>query len=68
MPNLLANEMVFPEFIQDDATAENISREAFALLNSPEHCAEIKSKLAKVVASLGEPGASERAAKAILSL
>ena len=68
MPNLLANEMVFPEFIQDDATAENISREAIALLSHPKRRDEIKSKLAKIVESLGTRGASERAAKAILSL
>ena len=68
MPNLLANEMIYPEFIQNEATPENISREALVLLNSPERCAEIKNKLTKVVESLGSPGASERAAKAILSL
>ncbi len=68
MPNLLANEMIYPEFIQNEATPENISCEALVLLNDPERCAEIKNELTKVVESLGSPGASERAAKAILSL
>jgi lipid-A-disaccharide synthase len=68
MPNLLANEAVFPEFIQDDATAENISGTAMDLLNKPERRAKIKNKLAEIIESLGKPGASERAAKAILSL
>lgn len=67
MPNLLANEAVFPEFIQDEATAENISREAIDLLNSPERRAQIKERLNGIVESLGKPGASERAAKAILN-
>jgi lipid-A-disaccharide synthase len=68
MPNLLANEAVFPEFLQSDATAKNISGAAMDLLNSPERRTEIKSKLAKVIESLGKLGASERAAKAILNL
>lgn len=68
MPNLLANGVVFPEFIQHEATAENISREAMELLNHPERRAEIKNKLAKIVESLGSPGASGRAAQTILNL
>jgi len=68
MPNLIANETIFPEFIQHEATAENISRESIDLLNSPKRHGEIKSKLAKATKSLGAPGASERAAKAILNL
>jgi lipid-A-disaccharide synthase len=32
MPNLLANEEVFPEFVQSAATAENISRAALELM------------------------------------
>ncbi len=32
MPNILANEPVFPELIQQDATVENIAREALSLL------------------------------------
>jgi lipid-A-disaccharide synthase len=68
MPNLLADEEVFHEFIQDDATAENISHTAIDLLNRPERRAQIKQKLSRIVQSLGKPGASERAAKAILGL
>ena len=68
MPNLLANEMIFPEFIQNEATPENISREAIALLNNSRQRNEIKEELAKIIISLGEAGASARAAKAIVSL
>jgi lipid-A-disaccharide synthase len=66
MPNLLANEEVFPEFIQDAATPENIARATFELLNSPERQATIKRKLEEIVRTLGGPGASHRAARAIL--
>jgi len=68
MPNILANEEVFPEFIQSDATPENIANAALGLLQDEARRQKIKSQLAKIVASLGEPGASQRAAAAILSL
>jgi lipid-A-disaccharide synthase len=68
MPNLLAEESVFPEFLQDEATPENISRAALELLQDEERRAQIKTKLAGVVSSLGGPGANRRAAQAIVRL
>ena len=67
MPNLLAEEDVYPEFIQDAATPENISRAALELLQNRSRREKVRSKLAEVIASLGGPGASRRAAEAILS-
>ena len=68
MPNLLAGQTIFPEFIQHEATPENISREALDLLSNPARREAIKTKLSKVIQSLGEPGASQRAAHLILEL
>ncbi len=68
MPNLLAGEELFPEFVQHAATPENIARAARELLNNPTRSEVVKAKLAKIVASLGGPGASSRAAEAIVSL
>jgi len=68
MPNLLAGETVYPEFIQDEATPENLSRAALELLQDKARRTEIKAQLAKIISSLGEPGAASRAAAAILSL
>jgi lipid-A-disaccharide synthase len=68
MPNLLAGETVFQEFVQDDATPENLSRAALELLQDEARRKQIKLQLAKIIESLGEPGAAERAAAAILSL
>ena len=68
MPNLLAGETVYPEFVQHDATPENISRAALELLQDESRRTKIKSQLAKIISSLGEPGAAGRAATAILSL
>ena len=68
MPNILAGEEIYPEFVQGDATPENISHAALELLQNESRRTKIKSQLAKIVSSLGEPGAAERAATAILSL
>ncbi len=68
MPNLLAREALYPEFIQYEATAGNIAGAALELLGNPARRAEIQSKLARVVSTLGGPGAAQRAAEAILKL
>jgi lipid-A-disaccharide synthase len=65
MPNLLANEALFPEFIQHDANAENIARAALELLNDAPRREAVRARLAKVVETLGGQGASQRAARAI---
>jgi lipid-A-disaccharide synthase len=68
MPNILANEPLFPEFIQHEATAANLAGAALRLLASPDRRAEIQSKLARLISNLGGPGAAQRAAAAILQL
>lgn len=68
MPNLLANGAVMPEFIQHEATPENLAKAVIALLKDAPRRAAVRDRLAAVVASLGTPGASHRAARAMLSL
>jgi len=68
MPNILANEEVFPEFVQGAATGENIARATLEFLNDAARRNWVKAKLKEIVSSLGESGASRRAAKAILGL
>jgi lipid-A-disaccharide synthase len=68
MPNILANEEVFPEFIQADATAENIARAALELLRDTARRNEVKAKLAGIAQGLGQPGAARRAAGEIIGL
>ena len=68
MPNILANEEVFPEFIQGEATAENIARAALELLRDTVRRNTIKRKLDAIAGALGEPGAARRAAEKILGL
>jgi lipid-A-disaccharide synthase len=68
MPNLLAGEPIFPEFIQGEATGINIGRAATALLKGAAHRQAMRVKLETLINSLGGPGASRRAAGSILSL
>ena len=67
MPNLLADEPVYPEFIQGAATAENLARASLELLDDPARRSRVKARLAQIVGLLGSPGASRRAASAIVS-
>ncbi|MCX7885766.1 MAG: lipid-A-disaccharide synthase [Verrucomicrobiae bacterium] len=67
MPNVLAGRQVVPEFIQHDATPERIAAAAVELLENEEKRCEVAKQLLGVAATLGGPGASERAAKAILN-
>lgn len=68
MPNLLAGERVYPEFIQDEASAQNLARAASDLLNNPAARNVIQAKLDQVIGSLGGLGASGRGADAIVKL
>jgi lipid-A-disaccharide synthase len=68
MPNLLANEPLFPEFIQDKATPEAISEECVRLLTDERRRAIVKERLQTVIQSLGNGGAGQRAAEQVLQL
>ena len=68
MPNILADEALFPEFIQHDATPEKIGSATVKLLKDPARREIIRKKLGTIVASLGGAGASRRAAQAIATL
>jgi lipid-A-disaccharide synthase len=63
--NLIAGERIVPELIQDDLNGERLANELLDLLK-PDKNAAMKMRLKEVIAKLGEGGASEKAAKAIL--
>ncbi len=66
MPNLLANKEVVAEFIQHRARPNTIAKAALQLINDPAARDEMISEFDRIVAKLGEGGASERAARAIV--
>jgi len=65
--NVMANERVLPEFVQENLTAAAVAQEGLELLNNPQRREAMKRRVAEIIATLGEPGASQRAAEAILS-
>lgn len=68
MVNLIAGEKICPELIQDDLTPAAVAREAVAMLTGAGRAAKVRAGLARVREKLGGPGASRRAAAAILKV
>jgi lipid-A-disaccharide synthase len=68
MVNLVAGERVINELIQDECTPEAVARETIDLLVNGERVADMQEQLGIVRQKLGAPGASGRAADAILEV
>ena len=66
MVNLIAGERIVPELVQETFTPDAVAREAVSLLTDPARAARVREGLARVRSRLGGPGASRRAAEAIL--
>ena len=65
--NLVAGRSIVPELIQDEATAERLCQEVLHLLRDRSAHQGMKQALLDVRQSLGEPGASHRAAQVVLA-
>jgi lipid-A-disaccharide synthase len=68
MPNLVAGRRVVPELIQEDFTPERVSQETVALLTDEALHTRTRADLRGVRELLGPPGASGRAAAAVLEV
>jgi lipid-A-disaccharide synthase len=66
MVNLIAGDKIVPELIQAAFTPEAVAKEAISMLTDRARAAHIRDGLARVRERLGGPGASRRAAEAIL--
>jgi lipid-A-disaccharide synthase len=66
MVNLVADRPVVPELIQDAMTPTAVADEAVSLLTDEARAETIRRDLSVVRARLGGPGASRRAAEAVL--
>jgi lipid-A-disaccharide synthase len=66
--NIVANEEVAPELLQRRATPAGIAQTALGILENPAAMARQKEKLSRVAAAIGGPGASRRAAEAVLAV
>jgi lipid-A-disaccharide synthase len=68
MVNLIAGQKIVPELIQDAFTPDAAANETVTLLTNPRQAAAVRQQLAEVRRRLGAPGASRRAAEAILTV
>ncbi|HEY6070563.1 MAG TPA: lipid-A-disaccharide synthase [Chthoniobacterales bacterium] len=67
MPNVLANKEVVPEFIQHRAKPAELAQAVERLIDDSHARQQMIWEFDKIVAMLGESGASARAAQAIVS-
>jgi lipid-A-disaccharide synthase len=68
MVNLIAGRRVVRELIQDDCTEQAVADEAIRLLTDASARDTMTADLGRVVAALGGPGASRRAADAVIDV
>ena len=68
MVNLIAGERIVKELIQDECTPEAVAAEAVALLTDADYRRRMIGALESVRERLGGPGASDRAAEAVLDV
>ena len=68
MANLVAGRKIVPELMQDDFTPERVAGEALPLLRDRDAAARMRRDLQLVRSRLGEPGASARAARAVVEV
>lgn len=66
LPNLILGRGVFPEFIQERATADELLPQARQWLTDPQARARTLAELAELRRLVGGPGAAGRAAASIL--
>ena len=64
--NLIAGRRLATELMQDDFTGETLAQELISLLETRRN-AQMRAELREVMGKIGEPGASRRAAQAILT-
>jgi lipid-A-disaccharide synthase len=68
MPNLVAGSRIVPELIQSDFTAERTAAETLKFLTDRDLYERTRQALIHVRQQLGPPGASARAAQAVLEV
>ncbi|MFA5113229.1 MAG: lipid-A-disaccharide synthase [Candidatus Margulisiibacteriota bacterium] len=67
MPNILMDNLVIPELVMENATAEKIAQEALAILRDTQRQEKMKKEFVKLKGELGRPGMIGRIAKSILA-
>jgi len=67
-PNLVLMQPIVPEFLQEQATPDNITQTALDLLLNPQRRQQMLDDYAKMRQAMGEPGVCDCAALEILGM
>ncbi len=67
-PNLVLMQPIVPEFLQEQATPDNITQTALDLLLNPQRRQQMLDDYARMRQAMGEPGVCDRAALEILGM
>jgi lipid-A-disaccharide synthase len=68
MANLVARRRIVPELMQDGFTPAAVAAEAVSLVTDRARAEQMRSDLQSVRQKLGQPGASRRAAEAVIAV
>jgi lipid-A-disaccharide synthase len=68
LPNIVAGKSIVREFIQHEATAENLAAEVTRMLTDEDYCTTMRENLADVKQRLGQGGGSKNMALLALEM
>ena len=68
LPNIIAGRSIVKEFIQHEASAEQLAAEMLLLLNDSSYMETMRANLAEVKQKLGQGGASKRMAELVITM
>lgn len=68
LPNIVAGREIVREYIQQQATADNLSAEVIRMLSDGEYHDSLRRKLVEVRGHMGEAGCAERVARMVSEL
>lgn len=66
LPNVLLEDLVVPEVLQREVTAERLAQVALEILESPSRQAAMRARFRELPAMLGEEGVLDRVAELVL--
>ena len=67
LPNILAGKKIIQEYLQSDATPENLAREIGLLLSDPNYYRRMRQKLLRLRDVIGDERSAVRAAREVAS-
>ena len=67
MANIIAEEEVFPEYLQTEATIQNLYQATHKMFNNDNYKQKLIEKITIINQKVGDPGASKRAAVSIIN-